>query len=130
MRWKPKNKRTTIVILLVALAAVILAKSLGFANTRSATRIGYVGHEGRSSWSGSYALLHGTMKKSIHPAGDVLKVEVQTESGDISLEIRDAGGEALFEKEGLATGAFEVAVSGKVTVWIRAVNHRGGFSIS
>lgn len=57
------GKLAIIIILVIAVIAIVLAYFTGFASTRTATRIGYSGNEGWRSWSGSYALLDGAMKK-------------------------------------------------------------------
>ncbi len=129
MKFKPKDKKTTSIILIVAAVAIGIAYFTGFASTRTATRIGYFGHEGWSSWSGSYVILNGTMKKTLHPNGEVLNVGVVTKSGTISIEIKDADGNVIFDEGNIGTETFNVDVSGKVSVRIEADNHKGSFSI-
>lgn len=129
MKYKPTSKKATIIIVVIAIIAIVAAKGLGFATTRSATRIGYSGNEGWSSWSGAYISLDGTMQKSIHPKDDTLHIEVTTESGMISIEIKDADGNIVFGEENIGTDSFDVKVSGKVIVKINADNHKGEFSI-
>ena len=118
-----------LIVLTVTLGSVGLAGTLGFPSVRSATRIGYVGSEGYSSWSGRYSSLDGTMKKNIHPKADVLNIEVKTEAGTISIEIEDADGNRIFDESNIGTASFLVDVSGKVTVKIVADHHQGSFSI-
>lgn len=130
MKYKPKNTKTTIIIVIIAVIAAVIARWSGFASTRTATRVGYTGHEGWRSWSGSYIFLDGTMQKSIHPKDDVLHVEVETEAGTISIEIKDADGNVIFDESDIGTASFNVDVSGKVTVKIVADNHKGSFSIA
>ena len=123
-------KRKKIWFLIFAIAAAgIAAIWAGTVSTRSAVRIGYVGSETRSNWTGRYASLDGTMRKTIHPQGDQLHIEVETKSGTISMEVRDADGELLFDGDDMETGAFDVPVSGKVTVLIEADHHQGSFRI-
>lgn len=129
VKYKPTSKKATIIIIVIAIIAIVAAKWAGFASTRSATRIGYSGNEGWSSWSGRYISLHGTMQKSIHPKDDTLHIEVETESGMIAMEIMDADGNIIFEKENIGTASFDVEVSGKVSIRIQADHHKGSFLI-
>ena len=123
-------KRKKIWLLIFAItAAGIAAIWAGTVSTRSAVRIGYIGSETRSNWTGRYASLDGTMRKTIHPKGDQLHIEVETKSGTISMEVRDADGELLFDGDDMETGAFDVPVSGNVTVLIEADHHQGSFRI-
>lgn len=116
--------------MLIGVIAAVIASRSGFASTRTATRVGYAGHNGWRSWSGSYILLDGTMQKSIHPKGDILHVEVKTETGTISIEIKDADGNVIFDESDIGTASFNVDVSGKVTVKIVADSHKGSFAIT
>lgn len=129
MRYKPKDKKTTVMIVVIALLASVIAVRAGFASTRSATRIGYVGNEGWSSWSGRYFRLNGTMEKAIHPKGSTIHVAVETESGTFSMEIRDREGNVLYQGSGMETSAFDVEVPEKIVVRIVADSHKGSFSI-
>ena len=120
---------TILIVILIAFGSVYLTKTLEIASTGSATRIGYVGNEGWSSWTGRYSSLDGTMKKSIHPEADVLHIEVKTDSGTISIEIEDADGNIIFDESDIGTASFDLDVSKKVTVKIVADHHKGSFSI-
>ena len=117
-----------IIILLLILLSVNFAGALGF-ETKSATRIGYIGHNGLSSWSGKYHLLDGTMKKSIRPKSGTLSIEIETESGQISIEIRDAEGNIIFDESNMKTGSYSVSAPDKVSVKIEAEKHKGSFEI-
>lgn len=130
MKYKPKSKKSLILIVLVAVVAIIIAKALGFASTRTATRIGYVGHEGWSAWTGSYTLLNGTMEKSVHPKGDNLHIAVETKEGTISIEVKDVDGNVFFDENNIGTTSFDLGVSGKVVVRIVADHHQGSFAIT
>lgn len=129
MNFKPKDKKRTIIILIVAAVAIGIAYFTGFASTRTAMKIGYLGHEGWSSWSGSYVMLNGPMKKTLHPNGEVLNVTVVTKSGTLSIEIKDVDGNVIFDEDNIGTKTYNVDVSGKVSVRIKADNHKGSFSI-
>lgn len=131
MKYKPKSKAAGIVILIIAAAAVILAVQWGgFSSTRSALRVGYFGNEGRSNWSGSYAMLDGTMQKTIYPGGDTLNLSVKTQSGTISIEIKNTDGDILFQENQIGTETFQLQVTGKVTVRIEAEKHIGSFDVN
>lgn len=120
---------TILIVILICFGSIFLTRTLGIESTRSAIRIGYVGNEGYSSWTGRYSSLDGTMKKSIHPKTDMLHIEVRTDDGMISIEIKDADGNVIFDEYDIGTASFDVAVSGKVVVRIKADRHKGSFSI-
>lgn len=120
---------TLLIIALIFLGSICLSRAFDIGPMRSATRIGYVGTEGWSSWSGSYISLDGTMKKNIHPKSDVIHIEVKTDSGTISIEIRDTDGNIIFNESDIGTESFDVNVPGNVSVKIAAKSHRGSFSI-
>ena len=130
MKVRPKSIKATVFIIAIAVIAMIAAKFFGFSSTRSATRIGYIGNEGSSSWSGSYIKLDGTMEKTIFPDGNALSIAVKTESGSISIEIKDTDNNVIFDKDNIGTETFQTAVSGRVTVTIKADDHKGSFNIS
>lgn len=130
MRYKPKNIKSAVLIIVIVLALIAASYFFGFGTLRSATRIGYVGNEGLQSWSGRYALLSGTMRHTLRPDGDTLTVAVETQSGEISIEIKDAEGKLLFDEDNIGTETFDVAVSGKAVVLIEADSHKGSFDIS
>ena len=120
---------TIFVIVLVSFGGIFLTKTLGIESSISATRIGYIGNEGYSSWTGRYSSLDGTMKKSIHPKTDMLHIDVTTDGGTISIEIRDEDGNVIFDERDIGTESFDVAVSGKVVSIIKANHHKGSFDI-
>ena len=131
MKYKLKSKASILIILIIVAATVLIAVKLGgFSSTRSAVRIGSFGSEGRSNWSGNYAMLDGIMQKTIYPDGDILNLSVKTESGTISIEIKNADGDILFQENQIGTETFEIQVTGKVTVRIEAEKHKGSFDIA
>ena len=130
MNNKPKNAKRMILMIPVAVVVFFLVLRVGSGSFRSAVRIGYVGSEGRSSWSGSYRSLDGKMWKNIHPEGDMLHIRVETQSGTISIQVKDKEGNVIFSENDMGTNNFDVEVQGKVSVLIEADNHRGGFEIS
>ena len=116
-------------MIVAAIAAVLIAKSMGFASTRSATRILYVSNEGRSNWSANYTMLDGTMQKKVHTDDGRLSISVETESGSISIKVKDQDGNLVFDENNLETSSFEVEVSKKAVVHIEADHHKGSFSM-
>lgn len=130
MKVKPKSIKATVFIIAIAVIAMIAAKFFGFSSTRSATRIGYIGNEGLSNWSGSYVTLDGTMEKTIFPDDNTINISVKTESGTISIKIKDTDNNVIFDKDNIGTETFQTAVSGRVIVTINADDHKGSFDIS
>lgn len=120
---------TLFITIAISFGGIHLTSSLGIGSTRSGTRLGFVGNESRSSWTGRYSSLDGTMKKNIYPKTDVLHIEVKTDSGAISIEIQDTDGNVIFDKPDIGTGSYDVDVSGKVVVRIMADHHKGSFAI-
>ena len=132
MKYKPKNAKSAILIVVVVLALIFAARYFGIGTTRSAMRIGYFGNDGRQKeWSASYLLLSGSLEHTIRPESDAGKLyfEVKTKSGIISVVVQDKSGNTVIEKENIETSNFEVEVPGEVIVYIKASGHRGGFTI-
>ncbi len=132
MRFKPKNAKQAVLIVIVVFALIFAARYFGIGTTRSAMRIGYVGNDGsQREWSARYLMLTGSLEHTLRPenAPDVLRFEIKTTSGSISVTVRDKSGNAVFEKDNIETGTFEVEVPGEVRVAVRANRHRGGFKI-
>ena len=130
MKIKPKSLKFTIIFIVIVVAAILLLSYLGIGTLKSATRIGYVGNDGWSSWSASYTLLDGRMQHTISPKTETLHVKVKTESGTISIEMKDADGNIFFSEKDMETSSYEVEVSGKVVIKIDADHHKGSFDIS
>ena len=129
MKIKTKSVKSTILIVVVVLALIAASRFFGIGTLRSATRTGYIGNEGWRTWSGSYTLLDGNMTHTIRPEGDTLAVTVETKSGTISIEMKDADGNVIFDEDNIGTETFNVDVPGKVIVRIDADNHKGSFNI-
>jgi len=64
----------------------------GVGTSRSGMRIGYVENATRNGWNAEYALLDGYMQRTLRTANDseVIRIVVETEEGNISIEIKDA----------------------------------------
>ena len=130
MKYKPKSLKSAIILVVIVVAFILLLSYLGIGTLRNATRIGYVGNDGWSSWSASYTLLDGRLQHTIRPETDTLHVDVETESGTISIEMKDEDGDIIFSESNIETSSFEVNVSGKVVIIIKASRHKGSFDIS
>ena len=117
-----------LVVGIIAIVAVILCS--GISHTRSALQIGYFGVNGWSSWSGQYQLLDGKMRSTLHfkDARNIV-LEVKTESGALSVEIKDKTGNIIFSQSNLGTISHTISVDGNVVVTISADKHKGSFSI-
>ena len=125
----PKRMIFLASLAVVFAAVMLLFTTLGLGTQRSGVRIGYVGHEGWSNWSASYTSFNGWMRHTIRSRSDTLHVEVETTSGAIDIEMKDANGEIVFSGSQIETSSFEVDVPGKVIVFIEADHHAGGFDI-
>ncbi len=132
MRMSVKPKGIVGIIFLIACIAVgaAVALSSGMAHSRSATRIGYVGTGGRSSWSGSYISLDGKMRKTLHFSEYTdVTVETKTESGVLAIEFKDEQNNIVFSNNDMGTVLYTVGVEGDIIVTISADKHSGSFSI-
>lgn len=132
MKYKPKNAKSAILIVVVVLALIFGARFFGIGTTRSAVRIGYFGNDGsQRAWSASYLLLSGSLEHTIRPEStdDKLYFEIETRSGSISVSVYDNAGNTVFENNDIKTSTFEVEVPGEVKVHIKADKHRGSFNI-
>lgn len=117
------------IIMLIASVIVRGIMRLGTSSTFSGTRTGYSGEEDKGNWSANYRSLNGTLRKKINPETDMLHIQVETKSGTLSIEITDAENKEIFTAICDKAESFEVPVSGKVTVKIKAGHHSGSFSI-
>lgn len=131
MKYKPKSLKSTALIFVTVVALIAAANVFGIGTMRSATRIGYFGTDGLRSWTASYSMLDGKMKHTVHPkeTQGTIHIEVVTQSGSISIEMKDADGNVIFDEDNIATASFDVNISGKVIVRIEADKHKGSFSI-
>lgn len=97
----------------------------------SSTRVGYISIETKTRWSAEYEYLNGYMKRSlvIPKENDTISIEVHTEEGNFSVQIKDKEGTVIFEKEKWENTYYEVETSGKITIEIQADKHKGSFQI-
>lgn len=130
-----KNKTRILIsvalIVITVVGLIAIANFLGIGTMRSATAIGYVSNDGWRNWSASYTMLDGTLTHTIRPKDtqEKIHVEVVTEGGSITIEMKDADGNVIFNEDIIETSAFDVKVSGKVVVRIEADKHKGSFNI-
>lgn len=131
MKYKSKSFKSTALIIVIVVALIAAANFLGIGTMSSATRIGYVSTDGLRSWTAKYSMLDGKLKHTIYPKDTqgTIHVEVVTESGSISIEMKDADGKVIFDEDDIATSSFDVNISGKVVIHIEADKHKGSFSI-
>ncbi len=130
MKGKIKGKKAILITAAVSILAVVIAWCLGYTSVRSTIRFGCIEHSDLHSWSASYFYMDGFMERTIYPNDNVLNVTVKTESGAISIEIKDDEGETIFNEDNIETGTFQVApTSSRVVVTIRTEKHKGSFEI-
>lgn len=132
MKIKPKNAGSAILIVAVVIVLIVVTRYIGIGTTRNATRVGYVDKGGWHDWSASYTLLDGTLQHTLRPisSDNLLHINVKNESGTLSIEVKNAGGDVVFQEENLDTGEYDMYVSEKVTVIVRAKGHKGSFSFN
>ena len=131
MKIKPKNAGSAILIVAVVIVLIVVTRYIGIGTTRNATRVGYVDKGGWHDWSASYTLLDGTLQHTLPRSSDnLLHINVKNESGTLSIEVKNAGGDVVFQEENLDTGEYDMYVSEKVTVIVRAKGHKGSFSFN
>ena len=132
MKIKPKNAGSAILIVAVVIVLIVVTRYIGIGTTRNATRVGYVDKGGWHDWSASYTLLDGTLQYTLRPrsSDNLLHINVKNESGTLSIEVKNAGGDVVFQEENLDTGEYDMYVSEKVTVIVRAKGHKGSFSFN
>ena len=130
MRFR-NNIVAVIIIIMLFVAFTFSGTFSGIGTARSATRIGYVSNESRSSWSARYNLLDGSMRRTVYlsQSTEPIHVEVVTSSGAISIEMRDAKGNIIFSEDNIGTNSFDIETPGKVVVFIVADHHKGSFQI-
>lgn len=131
MKHKSKSLKKALFIVCIVAALMLTANYFGIGTMRSASCIGYTGHDGWRNWSASYTRLDGKMKHTIRPKDNqkTLHVEVVTEEGSLSMKIKDAKGNLLFEGKQIETSEFDVKAEGKAVVSIEAKGHKGSFLV-
>ena len=131
MKGNIKGKKAILITAAVSVLAVVIAWGLGYTSVRSTIRVGCIEHSDPHSWSASYFYMDGFMERTIYPNDNALNVNVKTESGAISIEIKDDEGETIFSESNIETGTFQVSsASNRVVVTIRTEKHKGSFGIS
>ena len=132
MKYRPKNAKQAIVIVVIVVTAVLLMNVWGIGTNRTGYRMGYVSNNGWSDWVTSYAFLNGTLDHTIHPKAtpETYYIQVETESGNLSIQIMDKDGNTIFSETDIGSEIFSIEVQGNFSVHITAHNHKGGFSIT
>lgn len=130
MKLQKLNHKAGIAFLIAVVVFLILLGNLISPSVKgSCTRIAYVTQETRSTWKASYYSIDGTMQKVLYPKHDTITLEVETQSGSISIQILDARGSVLFEEQQMDTQTYFIDVGKKIKVVITADDHEGSFSI-
>lgn len=132
MRLKSKEIKSVIFIALVVIVFIAVAGYFGIGTTR----IGFSGYGYRERiddqrWTASYNMLSGRMKHTIKPkdSQDTLHIDVVTDSGSLSIKVTDTHKNIIFDEENIKTGSFDVNISGKISVIVKADDHKGSFDI-
>lgn len=131
MKVKPQSVKGAILLFVGVVAIVSVLTYMGITSSSSAWRIGYIGNNGWDSWSGHYELLDGKMRRTLHfkePQDIAFKVE--TESGTLSVEIKDKTGNVIFSQSDVGTISRSISVDGNIVVTLSAEKHKGSFSIN
>lgn len=126
---KNSKKKAAALILILIVCSVIAVIYWIYFIPGSLTRIDYTGNESSSHWSGSYTRLSGMMEKNIQPDKAILRIQTTTESGRLSITIKDESGNTIFDKKEMGTGSSDLPVSGPVTIQLKGKDHKGGFDI-
>lgn len=113
MKNKTKNLISVALIVITVVTLIAIANFLGIGTMRSATAIGYVSNDGWRNWSASYTMLDGTLTHTIRPKDtqEKIHVEVVTEDGSISIEMKDADGNVIFDEDNIETSTFDVKMA-------------------
>jgi len=127
----PKIKKKTLAAIIAAASAAVALffAIIAISLSNSALRVGYAGMKNSSSWSGTYVKLDGEMSHSLTPKNDEIRISVVTESGEISIEIKDSKGNIIFDEENIGTREFALDTDGKIYIKIEADDHKGKFVI-
>lgn len=132
MKYKPKNWKQIVAIIVIVVVALYVTDYLGIGTNRTGSRIAYVSNNGWRDWTASYMLLNGTLDHTIHPktTPETYHIDVETEAGRISIIIEDEDENIIFSEYDIGTASFSLEVTGKFVVHITADNHKGSFSIT
>ena len=127
-KWTIKN--LAIVAVSVILVVISLAIVFGsVAGVRSGVRIGSVEITTDEKWSLQYMSFDGKDYRKICVQDDSLDIAVTTNAGKIDIRIINSEGDEIFCESDMQTGRFSIPASGKVTIYIEAEDHEGGFEI-
>ena len=117
--------------ILVMVAFIWIMTAGGIGTSRSGMRICYIENTTRNEWNAEYALLDGYMQRTMWTAKDAdgITIVIDSEEGNLTVEIKDAEKNVIFSQKNMETGTYEVEASGKYIVCVTAEEHRGGFYI-
>lgn len=127
-KTKDNKKRTFAGIVTIIL--IVLAICFGdITSINSSTRIMYAENKGINFWNAQYQFFDGFMQRTLWMEDeDILNVSIETDDGEISLQIIDENGNVIYREKSIGTAEFEVEVSGKIIVRVDGEEHEGSFS--
>lgn len=128
---KRKSSLNKIIIWGVIIVVVIFAAMNGFGGgirMRSGTSNMFFSNEGIDYWNAEYQYFDGDMERTLWmEEEDTLKISVETDEGDLDLEIKDKDGNVIYTEDEVGTKEFEIDVSGKISIRVDADEHEGSF---
>lgn len=132
MKSKEKTQKQKFIwiFVIVGIVFIFLGLTGNLGTIRSGTRLMFISNEGRDYWKAQYQYFDGYMQRNLWmEENDVLKVSIETEEGQIDIEIKDSDGNIIFSEDAVQTKEFEVNVSGKITIRLDGEEHKGKFVI-
>lgn len=127
---KIQPKKFIWILLIIGIVFLFLGLTGNLGTIRSGTRLMFFSNEGRDYWKAEYKYFDGFMQRNLWmEENDVLKVAIETEEGQIDIEIKDSDGNIIFSEDAVQTKEFEVNVSGKITIRLDGEEHKGKFVI-
>lgn len=134
MKYKPKNAKSAILIIVIVLALLFAARYFGIGTFRNAFRVGFADTGGTQNWAASYWLLSGNLEHKLRPAADQdkLYIAAKTDGGSISIDVKDSNGNSYYSEENITDEYFsiDVDINGDVTIVVSGKMHRGSFEFA
>lgn len=129
------KRRVNVVSIILAAVIIIMVVVLFTGLKSSGSSVRLLGSETSTdgSWSVKHFYLVGTEERTINIGeSGVLRVDVTTSGGEITMELLDESGKVLLTQENMETTSLELTNirSGPLTVRFKAVRHRGSFKLT
>lgn len=125
------NKTKTRILIAVGVLAVIaLLYASGLLRLNSNTHLGWYENKNTDSWTSGYLLFSGKRAATLELKGETLNIDITTKSGSLTVDIKDAGGKELLNKEFTSSEKLDLKASGEIDITVIGKGHRGGFSFS